>query len=65
MNSDADIIRLILAGVVEAIRLVGDWMATGRRPSPERVEAVWSQLEQAKAKLETDAAARERWGDES
>lgn len=63
MNDNA-IISLIITGAKEALAMVAEWITSGQRPSPKRVAEVWSHLEQARAKLDTDAAARARWGDD-
>jgi hypothetical protein len=59
---EIEVAKLIVGAGVELIRIAGEWIATGKRPDPKRVEEVWSTLEQARAKLETDRAADERYG---
>lgn len=62
--TEAQIASLIISGALELLSLGKDWLA-GKPPTPERVEAVWTSLEQVRAKLRTDAIERERYGDGS
>lgn len=59
--ADVELAKLIIGAGGELISLAVDWFRTGQRPPAERVEAVWATVEQAKAKLATDAAADARW----
>lgn len=61
---DIEAVRLVFAAAKSLFDFGAEWIASGKRPPPKRVKEVWSTLEQAKAKLDTDAAAAARWGTE-
>jgi hypothetical protein len=59
--ADVELAKIFIAAGGELIGLAVEWFRTGERPKPERVAKVWTEVAQAKAKLETDAAADARW----
>lgn len=58
---DIELAKVLAGAGAELIKLAVEWFSTGNRPAPERVEAVWASVEQARAKIATDAAADARW----
>lgn len=59
--TDIELAKILTTAGIELVKVATEWFATGKRPPPERVEKAWVSIEQAKAKLITDAAAAERW----
>lgn len=60
--ADVELAKALITAGGQLVALAVEWFRTGQRPPADRVAAVWATLEQARAKLTTDAAADERWG---
>jgi len=59
--ADIELAKILTTAGIELVKVATEWFATGKRPPPERVEKAWASIEQAKAKIITDAAADARW----
>lgn len=60
--ADVELAKALITAGGQLVALAVEWFRTGQRPAAERIAVVWADVEQARAKLATDAAADERWG---
>lgn len=61
--ADVELAKALFSAGGALVSMAVEWFSTGKRPPPERVAVVWAAVEQAKAKMQTDAAADARWPD--